>query len=105
MISLARLLLDRAAVGIPVDVTTVPSFQWDIYWRELARLCPSTIQPRPAKQRNALRIEILPDSGPRCSRRSPDGRGLIWLLSGGDPLSYGVCCERACPRRTGGGAA
>lgn len=45
---------------------------------------------------NALNVEIGAPV-PRCNRKSPDGRGLAWLLSGGDSLSYGHCTPRACP--------
>lgn len=102
MLTLAQALLDRAEAGIAVsssELNGIPPVQWDVYWGDLAPLCPSQIAPNQVRQRNALRVELLPDSGPRCAKRSPDGRGLVWLLSGGDPLSYGRCCERACPRR------
>lgn len=101
MLTLAQAILDRAAAGHSVaqpDLESVPAVQWEIYWDELSKLCPSTIAPEPIKQRNALRIELLPDSGPRCIRRSPDGRGSVWLLSGGSPLAYGRCCAAQCPR-------
>lgn len=45
---------------------------------------------------NALNVEIGAPA-PRCNRKSPDGRGLAWLLSGGDALAYGHCTPRACP--------
>jgi hypothetical protein len=96
----ARLTLDRAEAGKAptlADLDVIPAFQWRIYHEELARLCPSRLEPEQTRQRNALRIEILPD-GHRCSRRSPDGRGLAWLLSGGSVTSYGRCEVSACPR-------
>ncbi len=100
--TLAQLVLDRAALGLSptaTDIEAIPAAQWGIYWSDLAALCPSRLTPEPVRQRNALRVELLPDSGPRCSRQSPDGRGLAWFLSGGNPLSYGACRERGCPRR------
>lgn len=97
MISAARLAIDRAEAGLPAHVADVPAFQWRIYWAELAPLCPSRLSVEPVRQRNALRIEILPSTEPRCSRKSPDGRGLAWFLSGGDALAYGACCESGCP--------
>ena len=102
MITLARLILDRAAAGLPpssADLDAIPPVQWAVYWTDLAPLCSSRIEPSRGKQRNALRIEVLPSDEWRCSRQSPDGRGLAWLLSGGDPLAYGACRERMCPRR------
>jgi hypothetical protein len=102
VISLARAALDRAeSTGKPIATRTldaIPPFQWEVYWNDLAPFCPSRLTPKPVKQRNALRVELLPDSGPRCSRRSPDGRGLTWFLSGGEPLAYGRCEAGRCPR-------
>lgn len=98
MTTLARLTVERAEAGLDHDAAAVPAWQWDAWWSELAPLCPSRLAVVPVKQRNALRVEILPSRDPRCSQKSPDGRGLAWLLSGGDPLSYGVCCEAKCPR-------
>lgn len=98
MATAAQATIDRAAAGLAFDISDVPSFQWGVYWDELRKICPSSIAVVPRPQRNALRIEILPSTEPRCSRRSPDSRGLAWLLSGGDPLAYGECCEHRCPR-------
>jgi hypothetical protein len=100
MTTIAQVVIDRAASGLNVsaDLDAIPAAQWDVYWEDLAPLCSSTIRPVPVKQRNALRIELLPSTKPRCARRSPDGRGLAWLLSGGDPLSYGQCSREGCPR-------
>lgn len=101
MISLAALVIDRASAGLDYDIDSVPARQWAIYYDELAPLCPSRIAPQEGRdynrQRNALRIEIVPSSS-RCALRSPDGRGLAWLLSGGSPISYGACCVAGCPR-------
>ena len=56
------------------------------------RLTPET-QRRP---NNGLNVEI---GAPRfrCKLKSPDGRGLAWLLSGGNVLAYGVCTPFSCP--------
>ena len=63
-----------------------------------AGTCRSHIQPSLERRRaNALNIEIGSPL-PRCTRKSPDGRGLAWLMSGGSPLSYGHCTPLACPR-------
>jgi hypothetical protein len=40
---------------------------------------------------------------PRCLMRSPDGRGMAWIWSGGSVLAYGLCEGCACPR-TGQGS-
>lgn len=59
--------------------------------------CRSHIEPRLERRpANALNIEIGSPL-PRCTRKSPDGRGLAWLLSGGSPLAYGHCTPLACP--------
>lgn len=67
-------------------------------WQQFSETCDQRIVPevnrRPA---NALNVEIG-SPAIRCALRSPDGRGAIWLLSGGSPLAYG-CCERATCRR------
>ena len=51
------------------------------------------VERRPA---NALNIEIGTPV-PRCKLKSPDGRGMIWILSGGSRLAYGVC-SNVCPK-------
>ncbi len=65
-----------------------------MYFEELSLLCPSSLSVVAgedfARQRNALRVELVPGTGSRCSRRSPDGRGLAWFLSGGSALAYGT---------------
>lgn len=102
MMSAARLALEAAERGARPELEAVPPWQWAIYFEELAVLCPSSLDVVPgrdfARQRNALRVELVPSTTPRCSRRSPDGRGLAWLLSGGSPLAYGACCVARCPR-------
>lgn len=102
MMSLARLALERVARGLQADLDVIPPWQWAIYFEELSRLCPSSLAVVAgddfARQRNALRVELVPSTAPRCSRRPPDGRGLAWLLSGGSALSYGACCAAKCPR-------
>lgn len=104
MISLARLVLDRAEAGKPptrAELEAVPASQYEIYFEELSRICPSRmalgIPRRPA---NALNVEIGQPMN-RCKERSPDGRGAIWLLSGGSPLAYGLCACAGCPRTRG----
>lgn len=78
MISLARLALDRRDSGVAVgqpELDAIPQYQWEIYYEDLAPLCPSSIDPGRSRQRNALRIELLPSTDRRCSHLSPDGRG------------------------------
>jgi hypothetical protein len=59
--------------------------------------CPSRMEPRLERRPgNALNIEIGTPMV-RCSRMSPDGRGLAWLLSGGSMLAYGHCTSNSCP--------
>lgn len=60
--------------------------------------CRSRLEPSLERRRvNGLNIEIG-STLPRCTRKSPDDRGLVWLLSGGSPLAYGHCTPSACPR-------
>lgn len=77
----------------------VPPAQWSgEHWAELSKLCPNRIEirdePRFMNRLGFYRIQPLP----RCLFRSPDGRGLMWLKSGGDVESYGVCEKRHCAR-------
>lgn len=48
---------------------------------------------RPA---NALNVETGFFPAKRCLLKSPDGRGLVWYLSGGSLFAYGQCNKR-CP--------
>lgn len=101
MASYASLIVDALNAGRrvpPGRFDEIPTFQWEVYFSDLAPHCPSSIGVLPESQRNALRIEVLPSTEPRCSRQSPDGRGSVWLLSGGSPLAYGKCEMRSCPR-------
>ena len=102
MMSLARLALERLQRGLSAELDGIPTWQWAIYFEELSPRCPSSLAVVPgeafARQRNALRVELVPSTAPRCSRRPPDGRGLAWLLSGGSALAYGACCAVKCPR-------
>jgi hypothetical protein len=101
VISVASLTVDRAAAGLDYDLDAVPPWQFAIHFGDLAPLCPSRLRPVAGRdynrQRNALRVEIVPDSD-RCLRKSPDGRGIAWLASGGSPIDYGACCPSGCPR-------
>lgn len=59
--------------------------------------CPNRVEPATERRPvNGLNVEIG-SPAPRCTRKSPDGRGLIWLLSGGSILAYGRC-GAVCPR-------
>ena len=68
------------------------------HWGELSRHCEYRlaldVERRPG---NALNLEVGTPM-PRCTGRSPDGRGLAWLLSGGSALAYGICAKVKCPR-------
>ena len=105
MISAAACVLDRAEAGVakPEEFHGIPRFQWDVYFAELSDVCPYRLKwaGERIKQRNALRIEVLPENLPRCSLQSPDGRGLAWVLSGGSTYAYGQCQCSACPLRKG----
>ncbi len=100
MISLAQLILDRIAAGTNAleEFAQLPAWQMDLRWDELSPHCPSRIQPELARRpSNALNVEIG-EPRVRCALRSPDGRGMLWILSGGDVLAYGQCTKRECPR-------
>lgn len=45
---------------------------------------------------NHLNVEYF-GGGTYCMLQSPDGRGSVWLLSGGDIEAYGQCFEYRCP--------
>lgn len=102
MISIAQLVIDQYSANQRPEVESVPAWQWRLRFDDLAPVCPSRLAVTPGqdfnRQRNALRMENTPNTEPRCSRQSPDGRGLAWFLSGGSPLAYGPCCLRGCPR-------
>lgn len=86
--------------ALPVaELNKIPPVQWEAYFDDLAPICPARVAGEQAdKQRNALRIEILPTGAPRCAEQSPDGRGRAWLWSGGSPTAYGLCWLAGCPR-------
>ena len=80
----------------------VPRHQWatpDGHWGELAKHCCNRVESaREPRFMNRLSIYTMTPL-PRCLYRSPDGRGLAWLNSGGEIEAYGRCeqvhCERA----------
>ena len=101
MITIAQLILDRHESGASTheEFKLLPAWQMDERFSDLSPRCPSRRAPalerRPA---NALNVEIgSPQT--RCLLRSPDGRGLAWLASGGSLLAYGTCSYVDCPRR------
>jgi len=80
---------------------SVPAWQWRApggWWPELSAHCQNRIDPTVERRRcNGLNVEISAPS-PRCLRRSPDGLGLRWFMSGGSVLAYGICDKRRCWR-------
>lgn len=100
---IAQVVIAQHASGCVADVDAIPPWQWDIWFDDLAPICPSRVAVVPGRdfnrQRNALRMENTPSDEARCSQLSPDGRGLAWLMSGGSPFAYGKCLCRSCPRR------
>ena len=82
----------------------VPSQQWaspEGWFNELSVHCANRAEIRQEPRfMNRLAIYALSPL-PRCLYRSPDGRGLAWLKSGGEVEAYGRCerehCERAKP--------
>lgn len=108
MPSLALHVITAVESGKQVPRATfddILAFQWEVWFEELRNACPDRITSRPperATNRNRLRIEGDPSclAVPRCKARSPDGRGLVWLLSGGDASAYGACRLGDCHRAT-----
>jgi hypothetical protein len=82
----------------------VPHGQWALpggWWSELSVHCANRVEvPVEPRFMNRLSINVMSPTA-RCLFRSPDGRGLAWLKSGGEVLAYGRCeqgqCERAKP--------
>lgn len=82
----------------------VPAWQWATpggHWPDLAAHCCNRAEvPTEPRFMNRLSINRMHPL-PRCLFRSPDGRGLAWLASGGEVEAYGRCeqqhCERANP--------
>lgn len=80
----------------------VPAHQWALpggHWSDLAMHCGNRRDvPQEVRFMNRLSINLMTPL-PRCLYRSPDGRGLAWLKSGGEVLAYGLCeqvhCEHA----------
>lgn len=95
--------LDNHRSAPPSDrqraLDAVPAAQWaGPHWAELSKDCGNRIAPEVERRPgNALNLEIGTPQ-PRCSARSPDGRGLAWILSGGSPLAYGLCSQGECWR-------
>ena len=82
----------------------VPQQQWSVpggHFDDLAQHCCNRVEiRREPRFMNRLSINVMPPR-PRCLFRSPDGRGLAWLKSGGELEAYGRCeqdhCEHAKP--------
>jgi hypothetical protein len=77
----------------------VPAHQWALnggWWGDLAKHCGNRMEvPIEPRFMNRLSINIMPPSA-RCLYRSPDGRGLAWLKSGGEVVAYGCCEQQQC---------
>ena len=79
-------------------INGVPAWQFATYFDLLAPHCPDRLEVDSARRPcNGLNVEIGTPA-PRCKQRSPDGRGLAYLLSGGDAIAYGRCHKNACKR-------
>lgn len=88
-------------------VCSVPPNQWALlggHWNELARHCGNRATvPEEPRFMNRLSINRMTPL-PRCLYRSPDGRGLAWLRSGGEVVAYGMCEQSHCERAGNGSA-
>lgn len=106
--TLAGLALDTIASSpdmAPAErralVDAVPYWQWrGPLWPELARHCGArtVVELSPYNSDDAFGIRPEAGLSPRCLSRSPDGRGLAWLQSGGPVADYGACSQQRCPR-------
>ncbi len=67
--------------------------QWAIEARR--ELCGSCAEPV-LERRPVNGLCEIGTPAVRCTRKSPDGRGFAWLLSGGSVLAYGLC-KMPCP--------
>jgi len=79
----------------------VPPHQWALpggYFNDLKVHCCNRreIADEPRFMNRLAFYQMTP--APRCLYRSPDGRGLAWLKSGGSVLSYGRCEQQHCER-------
>lgn len=85
-------------------VEQVPAHQWALdggFWPDLSKHCCNRVEiHQEPRFMNRLSINVMTPL-PRCLYRSPDGRGLAWLKSGGEITAYGLCekanCERTKP--------
>lgn len=82
-------------------IEQVPANQWAAdggHWNELAKHCCNRAEiPQEPRFMNRLSIYRMQPYA-RCLFRSPDGRGLAWLKSGGPLEAYGRCEQRHCER-------
>lgn len=106
MRTLAALALDAISPATPQSerealVFAVPAWQWaGPLWPELARHCGARASVELSPYNSDDAFGIRPEAGlsPRCLERSPDGRGMAWLQSGGPLADYGACSRSRCPR-------
>jgi len=84
----------------------VPEWQWATnggHWPDLAKHCCNRLEPALARRpANALCVEIGSPAA-RCLFLEPGGQkegrsNLLYLLSGGDVLAYGLCGPERCCR-------
>lgn len=103
---LAALALDAISPETPQSerealVADVPPWQWaGPLWPELAQHCGARAKAEWPAYNSDDAFGIRPEVGlaPRCLMRSPDGRGMAWLQSGGPLADYGACSRSRCPR-------
>lgn len=77
----------------------VPQQQWSVpggHFDDLAQHCCNRVDiRREPRFMNRLSINVMAPQ-PRCLFRSPDGRGLAWMKSGGELEAYGRCEQAHC---------
>ncbi len=90
--------VDKGLAALAAAGIEVVAFDRVTYTGTAVRKCPYRRELRtPRRPVNGLNVEIGSPQD-RCMLRSPDGRGLAWVLSGGSALAYGYCYPNSCPR-------
>lgn len=90
----------QAAAAQQVLESMTPGGRWqiDLNFAEVSDICQHRISPDTSRRNgNRICVEAGYSALNRCMKQSPDGRGAVWLLSGGDALAYGICCPINCP--------
>ena len=88
--------VDALRINEEVHGGKVPRIQIEAWWEDFAPICHQRLSFSTPRGVSALNTEPQKPAD-RCKYKSPDGRGLAWLNSGGSGLTYGRCCKVGCP--------